>query len=55
MKSKVTFSDVASDEKTIVYGREEIIPFQPVWRIFSEIKKLASSTVPFYKLSLEPL
>ncbi len=38
------------DEKTIFYGLEDIVTENPVWKIFSFIKKLTPAFVQFYKL-----
>jgi KUP system potassium uptake protein len=37
-------------EKVIFYGIEDIVTNNPVWRIFSTIKKLTPNFVQFYKL-----
>lgn len=42
-------------EKTIFYGVEEIITNNPVWKVFSMIKKLTPSFVQYYKLPPEKL
>lgn len=42
-------------EKTIFYGVEDIITSNPVWKIFSLIKKLSPSFVQFYKLPSDKL
>ena len=38
------------NEKTIFYGLEEIATENPVWKVFSLIKKLTPSFLQFYKL-----
>jgi KUP system potassium uptake protein len=38
------------DEKTIFYGIEDIATRQPVWKIFSIMKRLTPAFVQFYKL-----
>ncbi|WP_333788051.1 KUP/HAK/KT family potassium transporter, partial [Methanomethylovorans sp.] len=42
-------------EKTIFYGVEDIITNNPVWKVFSMIKKLTPSFVQYYKLPPEKL
>jgi KUP system potassium uptake protein len=42
-------------EKTIFYGVEDIITSNPVWKVFSMIKKLTPSFVQYYKLPPEKL
>jgi KUP system potassium uptake protein len=37
-------------EKTIFYGVEEIHTTNPVWHVFSAIKKLTPNIVQFYEL-----
>jgi KUP system potassium uptake protein len=37
-------------EKTIFYGVEEIYTTNPVWHVFSGIKKLTPNLVQFYDL-----
>jgi len=37
-------------EKVIFYGIEDIVTNNPVWRIFSIIKKLTPNFVQFHKL-----
>ena len=37
-------------EKTIFYGVEEIHPTNPIWHVFSLIKRLTPNIVQFYKL-----
>jgi KUP system potassium uptake protein len=38
------------DEKAIFYGLEDIITRNPIWKIFSIIKRLSPAFVQFYKL-----
>jgi KUP system potassium uptake protein len=38
------------DEKSIFYGFEDIITRNPIWKIFSIIKRLSPAFVQFYKL-----
>jgi KUP system potassium uptake protein len=42
-------------ESTIFYGVEDIMTNNPVWKIFSLIKKLAAPFVQFYKLPTNKL
>jgi KUP system potassium uptake protein len=42
-------------EKTIFYGVEDIIPTNPIWQIFSVIKRLTPNLVQFYKLPANKL
>lgn len=42
-------------EKVIFYGIEDIVTRNPVWRVFSLIKKLTPNFVPFYKLPASKL
>jgi KUP system potassium uptake protein len=42
--------DYGIDEKAIFYGLEDIITDNPVWKLFSIIKKLSPAFVQFYKL-----
>ena len=42
--------DAGIYEKTIFYGVEDIITSNPVWKIFSLIKKLSPSFVQFYNI-----
>jgi len=42
-------------EKIIFYGVEDITTSNPVWRIFSIIKKLIPNFVQFYKLPARKL
>ena len=43
------------NEKTIFYGVEDIIPTNPLWQIFSVIKRLTPNLVQFYKLPANKL
>lgn len=42
-------------EKTIFYGVEDIVTDNPVWKVFSMIKKITPSFVQYYKLPPEKL
>lgn len=42
-------------EKTIFYGVEDIVTNNPVWKVFSMIKKITPSFVQYYKLPPEKL
>lgn len=42
-------------EKTIFYGIEDIFTSNPIWKIFSVIKKLSPSFVQFYRLPTDKL
>jgi KUP system potassium uptake protein len=44
------FAHSGIDEKTILYGMEEIITTQPVKRILAAVKRLCPSVVQFCKL-----
>jgi len=43
------------DEKAIFYGLEDIVTRNPIWRVFSIIKRLCPAFVQFYKLPLHKL
>ena len=43
------------NEKTIFYGEEDIITNNPVWKVFSLMKKLSPSFVQYYELPPEKL
>ncbi|MFA5074819.1 MAG: KUP/HAK/KT family potassium transporter [Candidatus Babeliales bacterium] len=43
------------DEKVIFYGIEDVITKNPIWKIFSFIRKNTSSYVQLYKLPVEKL
>ena len=43
------------DEKAIFYGLEDVITRNPLWKIFSVIKKLSPAFVQFYKLPAHKL
>jgi len=47
--------DAGIEEKTIFYGVEDIVTNNPVWKVFSIIKKLSPSFVQFYKLPPDKL
>jgi KUP system potassium uptake protein len=42
-------------EKTIFYGVEDIVTNNPIWKVFSMIKKITPSFVQYYKLPPEKL
>jgi KUP system potassium uptake protein len=42
-------------EKTIFYGIEDIFTTNPIWKVFSVIKKLSPSFVQFYRLPTDEL
>src|SRR4030066_1557836 len=42
--------EAGGDEKAIFYGLEDIITRNPIWKIFSIIKRLSPAFVQFYKL-----
>jgi KUP system potassium uptake protein len=47
--------DAGIKEKTIFYGVEDIVTSNPVWKVFSMIKKITPSFVQYYKLPPEKL
>ncbi|MBF0517710.1 MAG: hypothetical protein HQK97_11455 [Nitrospirae bacterium] len=43
------------DEKAIFYGTEDIVTNNPIWKVFSIIKRLTPPFVQFYKLPADKL
>jgi KUP system potassium uptake protein len=43
------------DEKAIFYGLEDVIAQNPLWKLFSLIKRLSPAFVQFYKLPTHKL
>lgn len=48
-------TDAGIKEKTIFYGVEDIVTSNPVWKVFSMIKKVTPSFVQYYKLPPEKM